>query len=111
MIDKPSEHGKLYTIEGAYDTIITEKWKASRAWTRPNPNHLLAAIPGTVLLVIAKVGQSLKKGDPLLTIEAMKMENCILMPMDGTIKAIHAAPGELIKNKQLLVEIEPTKYG
>lgn len=111
MIDKPAEHGKLHTIEGVYETIITDKWKASRAWTLPNPNHLLAAIPGTVLLIIAEVGQSLKKGAPLLTLEAMKMENSILMPIDGTIKAIHAAPGDLIKNKQLLVEIEPAQKG
>ncbi|CAA6689589.1 MULTISPECIES: biotin/lipoyl-containing protein [unclassified Lentimonas] len=107
MIDKPDEYGKLRTIEGAYDTIITEKWKASRAWRPPNPNHLLAAIPGTVLQIIAKEGQKLKKGDPLLTLEAMKMENCILMPFDGTIISIQAEEGKLVKNKQLLVEIDP----
>lgn len=107
MIDKPDEYGKLRTIEGVYDTIITEKWKASRDWRPPNPNHLLAAIPGTVLLVIAEVGQKLKKGAPLLTLEAMKMENCITMPFDGTITAIHAEAGKLVKNKQLLVEIDP----
>lgn len=109
MIDQPSEYGLLHTIEGAYETILTEKWKASRTWSLPNPNHLLAAIPGTVLQVIAEVGQTLQKGDPLLTLEAMKMENSILMPVDGTIKAIHAAPGELVKNKQLLVELEPAQ--
>jgi biotin carboxyl carrier protein len=107
MIDKPDEHGKLRTIEGVYDTIITEGWKASRAWRPPNPNHLLAAIPGTVLQIIAEVGQTLKAGDPLLTLEAMKMENCIIMPFDGTIVAIRAEEGKLVKNKQLLVEIAP----
>lgn len=107
MIDQPDEYGKLRTIEGAYDTIITKKWKASRAWRPPNPNHLLAAIPGTVLKVIAAAGQTLKQGEPLLILEAMKMENCILMPFDGTIVAIHAEAGKLVKNKQLLVEIDP----
>ena len=107
MIDKPDEYGKLRTIEGTYDTIITEKLKASRAWRPPNPNHLLAAIPGTVLKVIAEVGQTLKKGEPLLILEAMKMENCILMPFDGTIVAIKAEEGKLVKNQQLLVEIDP----
>lgn len=106
MIDKPDEYGKLRTIEGSYDTIITEKWKASRAWRPPNPNHLLAAIPGTVLKVIAEVGQSLKQGEPLLILEAMKMENCIVMPFDGTITAILVKPGELVKNKQLLFELD-----
>jgi biotin carboxyl carrier protein len=106
MIEQPDEYGKLSTIEGAYDTILTEKWKASRAWRPPNPNQLLAAIPGTVLKVIAEVGQTLEAGEPLLIIEAMKMENCIVMPFDGTIKAIQAQAGELVKNKQLLVEIE-----
>ena len=107
MIEQPDEYGKLHTIEGVYDTILTEKWKASRAWRPPNPNHLLAAIPGTVLRIIAEVGQTLQKDDPLLIIEAMKMENCIVMPFDGTIKAILTTSGELVKNKQLLVEIDP----
>lgn len=106
MIEQPDEYGKLRTIEGVYDTILTKKWKASRAWRPPNPNHLLAAIPGTVLKVIAETGQTLQAGDPLLIIEAMKMENCIVMPFDGTIKAILAEPGKPVKNKQLLVEIE-----
>ena len=107
MIEQSDEYGELSTIEGVYYTILTEKWKAGRAWRPPNPNHLLAAIPGTVLQVIAEVGQTLQKGDPLLIIEAMKMENCIIMPFDGTIKAILAEPGKLVKNKQLLVEIDP----
>lgn len=107
MIEQPDEYGKLPTIEGVYDTIITEKWKASRDWRPPNPSHLVAAIPGTVLRIIAEVGQTLKKGDPLLIVEAMKMENCIVMPFDGTIKAISAEQGKLVKNRQLLVEIDP----
>ncbi|MFQ3226195.1 MAG: hypothetical protein ACI8Z5_002467 [Lentimonas sp.] len=49
MIDQPEEYGKLRTIEGVYDTIITEQWKVSRDWRPSNSNHLLAAIPGTVL--------------------------------------------------------------
>ncbi|MFQ3242854.1 MAG: hypothetical protein ACI9JZ_002558, partial [Lentimonas sp.] len=48
MIDQPEEYGKLRTIEGVYDTIITEQWKVSRDWRPSNSNHLLAAIPGTV---------------------------------------------------------------
>lgn len=108
MIEQPDEYGKLPTIEGVYDTILTDQWKTSRAWRPPNPNHLLAAIPGTVLKIIAEVGQTLQKGDPLLIIEAMKMENCIIMPFDGTIKAILAEPGKQVKNKQLLVEIDPS---
>jgi len=108
MIEPLHEYGKLSTIEGDYETILTEKWKVGRAWRPPNPNHLLAAIPGTVLKVIAEVGQTLKAGDPLLIIEAMKMENCIIMPFNGTIKAILAEPGKLVKNKQLLVEIDPS---
>jgi biotin carboxyl carrier protein len=107
MIKQPDEYGKLSTIEGDYETILTEKWKVSRKWCPPNPNHLLAAIPGTVLKVVASVGQTLKAGEPLLILEAMKMENCIVMPFDGKIKAIYAEQGQLVKNKQLLVDIDP----
>ncbi len=105
MIEPLDEYGELSTIEGVYETILTEKWKAGRAWRPPNPNQLLAAIPGTVLKVIAEVGQTLEAGAPLLIIEAMKMENCIVMPFAGTIKSILVEPGQLVKNKQLLIVI------
>jgi pyruvate carboxylase len=59
-----------------------------------------------VATVLVVVGQSVLKGDGLLTIEAMKMETSITADQDGIIKAIHITPGSQIDAKDLLIEFE-----
>ncbi len=71
-----------------------------------NPNHIGAPMPGVVASVAVSVGQQVKEGDLLLTIEAMKMETGIHAERDATIKAVHAQPGSQIDAKDLLVELE-----
>ena len=62
-------------------------------------------MPGMVVTVAAKVGQSVKKGDPLLSMEAMKMETMLTAEFDATVHAVHVRPGETIAAKDLLVEL------
>ncbi|WP_300548490.1 pyruvate carboxylase [Roseovarius sp.] len=71
-----------------------------------NPNHIGAPMPGVVASVAAVVGKTVKAGDLLLTIEAMKMETGIHAERDATIKAVHVTPGGQIDAKDLLVEFE-----
>ncbi|MGB5557302.1 MAG: pyruvate carboxylase, partial [Paracoccaceae bacterium] len=71
-----------------------------------NPNHIGAPMPGVVATVAAKAGQSVKQGDLLLTIEAMKMETGIHAERDAKIKAVHVTPGAQIDAKDLLIELE-----
>ncbi|WP_243613305.1 pyruvate carboxylase [Shimia aestuarii] len=71
-----------------------------------NPNHIGAPMPGVVASVAVSAGQSVKEGDLLLTIEAMKMETGIHAERDATIKAVHTHPGGQIDAKDLLVELE-----
>ena len=70
-----------------------------------NPNHIGAPMPGIVASVAARPGAEVKKGDLLLTIEAMKMETGLAADRDGTIKAVHVQPGAQIDAKDLLVEM------
>ncbi|SES14718.1 pyruvate carboxylase [Tranquillimonas rosea] len=71
-----------------------------------NPNHLGAPMPGVVASIAAQPGASVKQGDLLLTIEAMKMETGIHAERDATIKAVHVSPGAQIDAKDLLIELE-----
>ncbi|WP_371157082.1 pyruvate carboxylase [Jannaschia sp. 2305UL9-9] len=71
-----------------------------------NPNHIGAPMPGVVASVAAQPGGVVKKGDLLLTIEAMKMETGLHAERDATIKAIHVTPGAQIDAKDLLIELE-----
>ncbi|MGH1329876.1 MAG: pyruvate carboxylase [Paracoccaceae bacterium] len=71
-----------------------------------NPNHIGAPMPGVVASVAAISGASVKEGDLLLTIEAMKMETGLHAERDAVIKAVHVTPGAQIDAKDLLIELE-----
>ena len=62
-----------------------------------------APMPGLVLDVMVKEGQVVAKGDPLLVLEAMKMENELRAPADGTIQKIYAAKGDKVEKGAVLV--------
>lgn len=64
-----------------------------------------APMPGTVVSVAVTPGQAVKKGDVLLVLEAMKMENEINAPQDGTVASIHVAKGEAVDSGKLLVSM------
>ena len=61
-------------------------------------------MPGSVVTIAVKAGQKVARGDPLLSIEAMKMETMLTAEADAVIAAIHARPGEAVNAKDLLVE-------
>ncbi len=62
-------------------------------------------MPGTILEVRVTEGAAVKKGDILLILEAMKMENEIMSPCDGTIKQVVAAKGASVNSGDPLIVI------
>lgn len=69
-------------------------------------NAIKAPMPGLILEINVIVGQEVKENDPLLILEAMKMENSFLSPRDGVIKAIAVEIGHAVDKGQLLIEFE-----
>lgn len=65
-----------------------------------------APMPGLVLKTFVTEGQQLKEGDAVLILEAMKMENCILLHTDARIKKILVKNGQVVEKGQVLVELE-----
>ena len=61
-----------------------------------------ASVPGKVFKVNAAAGQAVKSGDPIITLEAMKMEIPVVAPQDGTIASIEVAAGDAVENGQVL---------
>jgi biotin carboxyl carrier protein len=61
-----------------------------------------ASVPGKVFKLSASVGQTLKAGDPIIVLEAMKMEIPVVAPQDGTLASIEVASGDAVENGQLL---------
>lgn len=65
-----------------------------------------APMPGLILDIHVKVGQEVKENDPLLILEAMKMENVIVSPRAGVIKSVAVKKGNAVDKNQLLVEFD-----
>ena len=73
---------------------------------RPNPYEITSYIPGTILEVSVNVGDSVNEGDPLLKLEAMKMQNRIEMPFTARIKEINVKAGDKIPKDFLMILLE-----
>jgi len=67
--------------------------------------EIKAPMPGLVIDVSVKEGQDVKEGERILILEAMKMENSIMIHADATIKKISVSPGQAVDKGQVLVEL------
>lgn len=64
-----------------------------------------ASVPGKVCKIEANVGQALKAGDPIVILEAMKMEIPVVAPQDGTLASVNVAVGDAVENGAVLASM------
>lgn len=94
---------------GKYRTTYTKKYENRKKWEPSDPDAITAFISGTIKKIMVKKGQKIKKGDKLLVLEAMKMQNLVLAPCDAYIKEIHVKSDDSVVNKQVLIDIQKRK--
>lgn len=106
----------------AYEVELEEKQAAAPA-ARPAATAAPAAapagkkvaknikspLPGSIVKVMVAAGESVKKGDVLLTMESMKMENQVLAEADGTVLAVRVKAGDSVMQDDVLIEFEGTE--
>jgi biotin carboxyl carrier protein len=63
-------------------------------------------MPGNVLRVLVAPGDAVVAGQPLVVVEAMKMEHQVLAPADGTVATVHVTPGQQVDTGQALLQME-----
>ncbi|MDP2752520.1 MAG: pyruvate carboxylase [Rhodocyclaceae bacterium] len=85
---------------------LTSNVKAKLQAEEGNPKHVGAPMPGTIVTVVAQSGQKVRKGDALVSIEAMKMETMLTAERDATVKVVHVRHGENVNAKDLLIELD-----
>jgi acetyl/propionyl-CoA carboxylase alpha subunit len=73
---------------------------------RAGSSTVTAPMPGTVIKVNVHEGSTVEAGDPLVVLEAMKMETPLLAPYDATVKTVHVEEGDRVAGGALLVELD-----
>jgi glutaconyl-CoA decarboxylase len=76
---------------------------ASVTTVRAGDRTIPAPMPGKILAVKVVAGDAVARGDVLMILEAMKMENDILAPMDGAVKSVHVQPGDTVNTGDVLL--------
>ena len=103
--NEPETYDRLILEDGVYETRLTAKYAARRPYEKNDPRMIKAVIPGVVAEVSVLAGNQVRQGDTLLVLEAMKMLNRVLSPLDGRVKTIHAAAGDKVTKGQVLMEL------
>jgi len=97
-------NGKKTTVKlrDRYDELLASMGLDTKA--NKKQGQIKAPMPGMVLKLLAQEGQQILKGDSLLLLEAMKMENIIKSPVDGLIKKIYIAEKDKVEKNQVMIE-------
>ncbi len=96
----------LSTLHGTYTTRLSAKYRNRKPWQAPNPKEIYSFIPGTIVSLKVKAGQTVKEGDVLLEFNAMKMLNTYRSPVGGKVKHICVKEGQVVPKGELLLEFE-----
>jgi 3-methylcrotonyl-CoA carboxylase alpha subunit len=108
---------KLTVLDHGAETAVFldgESWRlteidplAAGAGEDPTAGRLTAPMPGRVAQVMVEPGTSVRRGQPLIVIEAMKMEHTVTAPADGVVEAVRFAPGDLVEEGAELIALTP----
>ncbi|MDR2906633.1 MAG: acetyl-CoA carboxylase biotin carboxyl carrier protein subunit [Bacteroidales bacterium] len=83
-----------------------QRYVMRKVFTAVNANHITAFMPGTVGQIFVKKGEKVSKGQNLVILHCMKMDNELLAPFDAKVKSINVKTGENVVKNHVLVELE-----
>ncbi len=96
------ENGETWTVK-PYDPFEAADASASAS------DRVIAPMPGKVIQLLARVGEKVKKGQPLAVLEAMKMEHTLAAPADATVDAVDVAQGDQVNEGAVIVRFAAKK--
>lgn len=99
-------NGQKYTVavKDRFDILLEQMGMGNASAAKLN--EIKAPMPGMVLKMLVQPGDGFKKGDALLVLEAMKMENVLKAPAEGVVKEIVAQAGDKVEKNQVLIKCE-----
>lgn len=99
-----NSHTYRITAQDQLDLLLEKMGIANGGVTQVK--EVKAPMPGLIMDIKTNAGAQVKKGDVLIILEAMKMENAIKSPVDGKIKALPVSKGKSVEKNQVLVQFE-----
>lgn len=96
-------NGQRYTLEISTELDLMLKKLGLNQLNEQKINELKAPMPGLVLRLVVESGQEVKKGDPLLVLESMKMENVLKSPGAGIVDKVLVNTGNAVEKGQVLL--------
>jgi biotin carboxyl carrier protein len=105
-MNKKDTLGYLNIDSSLYKTKISSKFENRKSYQPLDPRIILSFIPGTVLDILIKEGQKVKKGDDLMILDAMKMQNKLKCGIDGKVKIIAVKKGDKVSKGTILLVLE-----
>jgi pyruvate carboxylase len=111
-LDPKGQRRVFFELNGQPRTVeVTDRSAAQSVRSHPkadpdDPKQVAAPMPGRIVSISVEPGQAVERGDPLLSIEAMKMETLLRAEGPGKIKAVPASVGMTVAANDLLVELE-----
>ncbi len=103
---KKSNYKSLLIENIKYRTLLTKKYRDKIPYAKKDNKKVTAFIPGTITKIHVKKNKRVKEGDKLLVLEAMKMKNDIISPINGVIKEIHIKEGAKVTKQDILIEFK-----
>ena len=98
--------GRLYSVNVEDEREKRLRAAAGEGVAETGEYHLKAPMPGLVVTVLVEEGQEIKKGQVLLILESMKMQNELKSPRDGIMGRIKVKAGESVEQKQTMLSIQ-----
>ena len=97
---------RRFVTLGNMDFVLERASGGARRGRGPAASGLEAPMPGTVSQVLVAAGAAVKRGQPLVAVEAMKMEHVLRAPRDGKVRRVAVARGQMVDAGATLVELE-----
>ncbi len=105
-MDTDDSLGILNINSTRYKTRLSARFLNRKPYKPSDPKLIYSFIPGTILEILVREGQKVQKGDELLILEAMKMQNKLKCPADGKIKKIEVKEGEKVSKGSVLIVLK-----
>ena len=92
--------------DSLYLTRLSSKFRNRIRYRPEDPCRILSFIPGTIADIFVEKGQQVVKGDVLMILDAMKMQNRLICPFDARISSVAVKSGDKVARGMLLIELE-----